>query len=93
LLVPGNLGVWPTVRDQLNRVLRGWSAYFSSSTRWPAYRAIDDHVYDHVRHFLARRHKAQGSGTRCFPREHVFGEMGVLRLRRGHRGTPPWASR
>jgi RNA-directed DNA polymerase len=91
LLVPGNHGTWPTVRDQLNRLLRGWSAYFSHGTRRSAYRAIDNHVYDHVRHFLVRRHKVQGRGTRRFSGEQVFGELGVLRLRRVHLGPPPCA--
>ena len=77
------------VRDQLNRFLLGWSAYFSYGTRMPAYRAIDNHVYDHVRHFLVRRHKVQGRGTRRFSREIVFGDLGVLRLRRVHLGSPP----
>ncbi|MGB7603810.1 MAG: group II intron reverse transcriptase/maturase [Candidatus Sulfotelmatobacter sp.] len=89
VLVPGNQGAWPAVRDQLNRVLRGWSTYFSHGTRMPAYRAIDNHVYDRVRHFLVRRHKVQGRGTRRFSREHVFGELGVLHLRRVHIGSPP----
>jgi RNA-directed DNA polymerase len=89
LLVPGNHGTWPAVRDQLNRLLRGWSAYFSYGTRLTAYRAIDHHVYDHVRHFLVRRHKMQGRGTRRFSREHIFGELGVLHLRRVHIGPPP----
>ena len=53
LLVPGNKGSWPEVRDQLNRLLSGWSAYFSYGTRVPAYRAVDAHVYDRVRHFSA----------------------------------------
>src|SRR4029077_7961959 len=52
LLVPGNNGSWLEVRDQLNRLLRGWSTYFGYGTRLLAYRAIDRHVYDHVRHFL-----------------------------------------
>ena len=59
LLVPGNNGSWIEVRDQLNRLLRGWSTYFSYGTRLSAYRAIDQHVYDHVRHFLVRRHKSR----------------------------------
>ena len=91
LLVPGNQGTWLTVHDQLNRLLRGWSAYFSYGTRMPAYRAIDNHVYDHLRHFLARRHKVQGRGTRRFSREYVFGELGVLHLRRVHIGPPSCA--
>ena len=54
LLVPGNTSAWPEVRDRLNRLLRGWSAYFGYGTRLPAYRAIDNHVYDRVRRFLVR---------------------------------------
>ena len=85
----GNNGSWPTVRDRLNALLRGWSAYFSYGTRLQAYRAIDHHVYDRVRHFLVRRHKVQGRGTRRFSRTKVFGELGVLHLRRVHIGPPP----
>ena len=93
LLVPGNKGPWPVVCDQLNRLLRGWSAYFSYGTRLPAYRAIDNHVYDRVRHFLVSRHKVQGRGTQRFSHDTVFGELGVLHLRRVHIGPPPCASR
>ncbi len=32
LLVPGNQGSWDDVRDRLNRLLRGWSGYFSHGT-------------------------------------------------------------
>jgi RNA-directed DNA polymerase len=46
LLVPGDMGAWPEVRDRLNRLLIGWSSYFSHGTRMPAYRAVDSHVYD-----------------------------------------------
>jgi RNA-directed DNA polymerase len=91
LLVPGNKGAWPEVRDRLNRLLRGWSTYFSYGTRLQAYRAIDQHVYDRVRNFLVKRHKVPGRGTRRFSRAHVFGELGVLHLRRVHIGPPPWA--
>jgi RNA-directed DNA polymerase len=91
LLVPGNLGAWPDVRDRLNRLLRGWSAYFGYGTRLPAYRAIDNHVYDRVRHFLVRRHKVSSRGTKRFPAEAIFGALGVLRLRRVHLSAPPCA--
>ncbi|MGH7224562.1 MAG: group II intron maturase-specific domain-containing protein [Gemmataceae bacterium] len=89
VLVPGNQGAWPDVRDRLNRLLIGWSTYFSHGTRMPAYRAVDNHVYDCVRHFLVRRHKVPSRGTRRFPAEAVFGELGVLRLRRVHLGASP----
>jgi len=93
VLVPGNKGAWPEVRDQLNRLLRGWSNYFGHGTLQPAYRAVDNHVHDRVRNFLAKRHKVQGRGSRHFPRELVFGELGVLALKRVHLGPPPRASR
>jgi Group II intron, maturase-specific domain len=41
ILVPGNTADWLEVRDQLNRLLRGWSTYFCYGTRAPAYRAVD----------------------------------------------------
>src|SRR5215831_9965355 len=82
ILVPGNVGAWPDVRDQLNRLLQGWSAYFGYGTRMPAYRAVDNHVYERVRRFLVRRHKVPSHGTNRFPREAVFGALGVFKLRR-----------
>jgi RNA-directed DNA polymerase len=93
VLVPGNHDPWPDVRDQLNGLLRGWSGYFSYGTRLMAYRAVDNYVYDTVRHFLRRRCKVQGRGTRKFHRDHVFGPLGVLRLRRVHLGPLPCAPR
>jgi RNA-directed DNA polymerase len=89
ILVPGNKGAWLEVRDRLNRGLRGWSAYFSYGTRLQAYRAIDAYVYDRVRHFLVKRHGMQGRGTRRFPYDRVYGELGVLHLKRVHLGPPP----
>jgi RNA-directed DNA polymerase len=81
LLIPGNTGAWPEVRDRLNQVLRGWSAYFSYGTRTQAYRAVDHHVADCVRHFLRRRHKVSSRGTTRFSDDVVFTELGVLHLR------------
>jgi RNA-directed DNA polymerase len=92
LLVPGNKGSWLDVRDRLNRLLRGWSTYFGYGTRLLAYRAIDRHVYDHVRHFLVRRHKVQGRGTKRFSYATVFGDLGVLQLRRVYLGPASCAS-
>jgi RNA-directed DNA polymerase len=76
-----NTGTWEEVRDRLNQILRGWSAYFSYGTRTAAYRAVDNYVYNSVRHFLRRRHKVQSRGTTRFSDEVGFGELGVLRLR------------
>ncbi len=92
LLRPGNQAPWPVVRDRLNSVLRGWSQYFGHGTRMPAYRAVDNYVYERVRHFLVRRHKVPSRGTTRFSDRTVFGGLGVLRLRRVHLGPPPCAS-
>ena len=81
LLVPHNVGAWQEVRERLKRKLRGWSAYFSYGTRTTAYRAVDNYVYERVRHFLRRRHKVSSRGTTRFSAQAVFGELGVLRLR------------
>jgi RNA-directed DNA polymerase len=80
-LVPSHTGAWEEVRDRLNQILRGWSAYSSYGTRTAAYRAVDNYVYQSVRHFLRRRHTVQSRGTRRFSDDVVFGKLGVLRLR------------
>jgi RNA-directed DNA polymerase len=80
LLVPGNVGSWAEVSQRLNQILGGWRAYFGCGATAKAYRAVDQHVYDKVRHFLRRRHKVPSHGTRQFPEEKVYGPLGVLRL-------------
>ena len=86
---PSEVGRWEEVRDRLNRVLVGWSNYFSYGTRLMAYRAVDNHVCERVRGFLRRRRKVSSRGTRRFSDQVVFGPLGVLRLRRMHLGPPP----
>jgi RNA-directed DNA polymerase len=86
LLVRQNTAPWPEVRGQLNRILRGWSNYFSYATRLMAYRAVDHYVYDRVRSFLRQRHKVSSRGTAQFSYITVFGELGVLRLLGVHLG-------
>jgi RNA-directed DNA polymerase len=72
---------WDEIRTRLNQTLRGWAAYFSYGTRTMAYRAVDNHVYESVRHFLRRRHKVPTRGTRQFSGAKIFGKLGVVRLR------------
>ena len=93
LLVPGNHDPWPEVRDTLNRSLLGWSNYFCHGTRRSAFNSIDRYIYERVRDFLARRHKVAGRGTRQFSMELVYGDLGLLRLRRLPLTAAPWVSR
>ena len=80
LLVPSNVKPWAEVCERLNRQRQGWRAYFGCGSTAKAYRAVDQYVYDAVRHFLRRRHKVSSQGTCQFPEERVFGSLGVVRL-------------
>jgi RNA-directed DNA polymerase len=88
-----NKSPWQDVCAELNRMLIGWARYFSYGTCTPAYCAIDHYVAARVRHFLVRRHKVSSQGTRWCSDATVFGELGVVRLRRLPVRRPPWASR
>jgi RNA-directed DNA polymerase len=92
ILRPSNPAPWEEVVQELNTVLRGWANHFAYGTRLMAYRAVDHYVYERVRHFLRRRHKIPSRGTKRYPAEQVFGELGVFRLRRFHLGLPAHAS-
>ena len=80
LLISSNVAPWEEVCEKLNQKLRGWRAYFGCGATAKAYRAVDAHVYDCVRHFLRRRHQVSTQGTSQFPEERVFGSLGVVRL-------------
>jgi RNA-directed DNA polymerase len=81
ILVPGNMGRWDEVRDTLTRLLRGWCGYFSPGSHYVADRAIEAHIYDRVRNFLARRHKMPARRIGPFTMAAVFSTYGVPRLR------------
>jgi RNA-directed DNA polymerase len=89
LLGRGNMAPWPEVRDNLNAILRGWSDYFRCGTTFLANRAVNRYVSTRVRTFLRHRHKVGSRGTTWFPDQVVFGQLGVLELRRPHVTCPP----
>ena len=72
---------WEEVRDKLNATLRGWKQYFDRGSTSGAYRAVDAHVEERVRHFLRKQHKVPSQGTHQFSREQVYGARRVFRLR------------
>ena len=80
VLQPHNVGAWPEVARQTNRVLAGWSNYFSHGTLYFAYRAVDNHLYDRARHFLRRRHKIKSGGTALLPTGKHLRDWGIERL-------------
>src|SRR5215469_11526883 len=90
MLHRGNNAPWGAICQALNRVLNGWSRYFDYGSCASAYRAIDNHVGSRVRHLLVKRHKVSSQGTRWFSDSTIFGELGVVRLRRLPVRRPPW---
>jgi RNA-directed DNA polymerase len=94
ILHRGNKDPWIEVCVKLNRLLKGWSGYFDYGTCAPAYRAIDYHVEERVRHFLVKRHRVSSHGTERYSHAVVFGKLGVLSLRARQAARPrPWALR
>jgi RNA-directed DNA polymerase len=83
LLQPSAVNRWEEVRDQLNRKLRGWKAFFNYGTLYQAYQEVDAYVWDGARYFLRRRQQRSGSrAARRFSAQVVHGKLGVVRLYR-----------
>jgi RNA-directed DNA polymerase len=93
LLKPCNKGTWTEVRQRLNRLLGGWTAYFCYGSLASAYEAVEEHVYDRVRNFLRKRHKVKERGSERFSRTYIYGELAVHCLRGAHRPPSSWALR
>jgi group II intron reverse transcriptase/maturase len=74
----------------LNRTLRGWANYFCLGPVSKAYRAVDSHTRYRLRHWLCKKHKQAGTGTRAFPDEYLYGKLGLLRLEK-LTANLPWA--
>jgi group II intron reverse transcriptase/maturase len=70
---------------RLNRKLLGWANYFCLGAS-RAYRAVDSHTCDRLRHWLAAKHKAQGWRRSRFPENLLYRELGLIRLQRRGRG-------
>jgi len=81
-LRPGNMDPWEDVVARLNRTLKGWANYYCYGSQSKTRGSIDHYVEERVRHFHCRRMKHKGLGTRQFPREKVFGDLGVLSLQK-----------
>ncbi len=72
---------WEVIRDELNRVLRGWASYFAYGSPYATFRLVDIHVAERVRNLLRRRHKLPRATSR-FGYHEVHGALGVIEVRR-----------
>jgi len=74
---------------ELNEELRGWANYYRLGTLSKIYQRLDDYATDRLRRWLCRKHKTRG-GTRQYPDEYLYRDLGLVRLRVLKR-NPPWA--
>lgn len=73
---------WQQTADvirSLNQRMVGWANYFRLGQASPAYRAIDDHARNRLRHWLRHKYKRTGRCTRQFP-DSLLAEWGLVRL-------------
>jgi RNA-directed DNA polymerase len=79
-LSPCDLRPLSDVIMSLNRTLRGWANYFRCGSVVAVRAKLDCFVDHRVRRFLVRRCKVRTAGTRRYPRQYIFGELGVISL-------------
>jgi RNA-directed DNA polymerase len=66
--------------ERLNRMLRGWGNYFRLGAVTAAYRAVDYHARDRLRRWLCRKHAVYTRGPIQFPDQHLYDELGLVKL-------------
>jgi RNA-directed DNA polymerase len=76
---------------KLNRIMGGWANYFCLGPVSKAYRAVERHACKRLRQWLCAKHKRQGSGTKRYSDEALYGEFGLVRLT-SKTASLPWAT-
>jgi hypothetical protein len=64
----------------LNRLLVGWSNYFSQGSVSKAYRAVDAHVTSRLRRWLCAKHKVSSGGYTRYSCRYLTEQLGLVRL-------------
>ncbi len=62
----------------VNRVLRGWTNYFSYGSLWKKYHELERFMQQRLRGWLVRKHKVYGRGECKFPPAYIYDELGLL---------------
>jgi RNA-directed DNA polymerase len=72
---------WEEIRDELNRILRGWANYFAYGSPHAAFRRVDLHVAERAQNLLRRRHQLPRA-TKRFGYTELHQQLGVFDVRR-----------
>jgi group II intron reverse transcriptase/maturase len=75
---------------ELNLVVKGWGNYFRLGSVSKAYRVVDSHTRHRLRQWLCHKHKVRASERNRFWDEHLYQELGLVRLERTSINLP-WA--
>ena len=74
----------------LNQKLGGWANYFKLGPVTKAYRFLDKYTTTRLRRWLCKKHKQSSGGSKRYPDEFFYQQMGLIRLpQRPH--SLPWA--
>ena len=70
--------------EAINRLLRGWAAYFNQGPGLKVYKVVRWYVQRRLQRWLTRRGGQAGTGYRQYPDEYLYGTLGLhaLPLRR-----------
>jgi RNA-directed DNA polymerase len=74
----------------LNQKLGGWANYFKLGPVTNAYRFLDKYTTTRLRRWLCKKHKQQSGGSKRYPDEFFYQQMGLIRLP-GLPQSLPWA--
>jgi RNA-directed DNA polymerase len=66
----------------VNRVMRGWTNYFSYGTLWKVYVKLEKFLQQRVRGWLVHKHRVEGRGECRFPVGYLYGTLGLVNLAR-----------
>jgi len=61
----------------INRLLRGWAAYFSQGPVLPTYKLVRWYVQRRLQRWLVRRSRQAGTGYRQYPDEYLYETLGL----------------
>jgi RNA-directed DNA polymerase len=72
----------------INRLLRGWAAYFNQGPVLPTYKLVRWYVERRLQRWLVRRSGQAGTGYRQYPNEYLYETLGLHALPRRRADLP-----